>query len=80
MQEVVDVFFDQLKNLFQKSGLANTPELANQMWNFNTTGFCTAVSLKAVLKRRRTKEVHETAGGSGREYITVLGTYVIWNA
>lgn len=73
MQEVVDVFFDRLENLFQKTGLSDAPDLAHRIWNCDETGFCTAVASKAVLTRRGAKEVHETAGGSGRDYITVLG-------
>ena len=75
MQEVVDVLIYQLKNLLEKTGLAQATDLANRMWNCDETGFCTAVSSKSVLTRRGAKEVHETAGGSGREYITVLGMY-----
>ena len=37
------------------------------------TGFCTAVGSQRVLARRSLREVHETGGGSGRDYITVLG-------
>ena len=44
------------------------------MWNSDEIGFCTAVAYKKVLAKRGSKEVHETAGGSGREYHTVLGT------
>lgn len=74
MQEVVDVFFERLKYLFQKTELVNAPDLANRIWNCDETGFGTAVASKAVLSRRGAKEVHETAGGSGRDFITVLGT------
>jgi len=73
MQEFMDVFLDQVKNLLKKTGLSETPDLASRTWNYDETGFCTAVASKAVLTRRGAKEVHETAGGSGRDYITVLG-------
>lgn len=49
------------------------PDLANRIWNADETGFCTAVANKRVLARRGVREVHETAGGSGRDYHTVLG-------
>ena len=75
--EVVDAFFIRLTNVFDKTGLADAPDLPNSIWNCDETGFCTAVSSKTVLARRGTKEVHETAGGSGREYITVLGMEII---
>ena len=78
-QEVVDIFFRRLKNLFETSGFKDAPDLSNRIWNCDETGFCTAVASKAVLTRRGAKEVHETAGGSGRDYITVLGKcLVLW--
>ena len=72
-QEVVSSFFERLKGLFEKTGLARAPDLANWIWNCDETGFCTAVASKSVLSRRGAKEVHETAGGSGRDFITILG-------
>lgn len=78
-QEVVDAFFGRLKNLFETSGLKDAPDLDKCIWNCDETGFCTAVASQAVLTRRGAKEVHETAGGSGRDYITVLGKcLVLW--
>ena len=72
-------FFRRLKNLFKTSGFKDAPDLNNRIWNCDETGFCTAVASKAVLTRRGAKEVHETAGGSGRDYITVLGKFlVLW--
>ena len=65
--------FKRLKDLFEKTGLIGAPDLANRIWNCDETGFCTAVASRAVLCRRGAREVHETAGGSGRDYITVLG-------
>ena len=62
--EVVDAFFIRLTNFFDKTGLADAPDLPNRIWNCDETGFCTAVSSKTVLARRGTKEVHETTGGS----------------
>ena len=73
MQEVVDTFFERLENLFRKTGLLHAVDVSNRLWNCDETGFCTAVASKAVLARRGAKEIHETAGGSGRDYITVLG-------
>lgn len=49
------------------------PDLASRLWNADETGFCTAMASHRVLARRGAREVHETAGGSGREYVTVLG-------
>ena len=36
-------------------------------------GFCTAVTAKKILAKCGDKNVHETVGGSGRDYITILG-------
>lgn len=49
------------------------PDLASRLWNADETGFCTAMASHRVLARRGAREVHETARGSGREYVTVLG-------
>lgn len=68
------MFFDRVKNLFNKTGLFEAPGLASRIWNCDETEFCTAIASIAVLTRREAREVHETAGGSGRKYITVLGT------
>ena len=51
-------------------GILNKP---SRFWNADVTGFCTAIASRKVLARRGAREVHETAGGSGRDYITVLG-------
>ena len=74
-EEVVSSFFGRLRSLFQKTGLSCklTSNLAQRIWNCDETGFCTAVASKSVLSRRGAKQVHETAGGSGRDFITVLG-------
>lgn len=72
-EEVVSSFFTRVKNLFEKTGLSSAPDLANRIWNCDETGFCTAVASKSVLCRRGAKQVHETAGGSGRDFITLLG-------
>lgn len=73
MQEVVGAFFQRLEDLFRKTNLRDAPDLQNRLWNCDETGFCTAVASRSVLTRRGSKEVHETGGGSGRDYITVLG-------
>lgn len=67
------MFFHRVKNLLNMSRLSDVPDLASRTWNCDETVFCTAVASKAVLTRRGAKQVHETAGGSGRDYITVLG-------
>ena len=50
-----------------------TEELAQRMWNCDETAFATDVASKRILPRRGERNVHETGGGSRREYITVLG-------
>lgn len=58
----------------EQSGLSELPidELRKRIWNCDETGFCTSVVTKKILARRGDKDVHDTLGGSGREYITVL--------
>ena len=51
----------------------DAPDLASRLWNADETGFSLAVSSRCVLARRGSKAIHETAGGTGREYVTVLG-------
>ena len=53
--------------------LDHAPDLASRLWNADETGFSIAVVSRRVLARRGSKIVHETAGGTGREYVTVLG-------
>lgn len=48
-------------------------ERGRRLWNCDETGVCTAVASKKILARRGDKNVHETGGGSGRDYITILG-------
>ena len=47
-------------------------ELGRRIWNCDETGICTAVASRTILARRGQKSIHETGGGSGREYITIL--------
>lgn len=62
-----------MQDFIKENGLEDLPDLASRIWNADETGFCTAVASKRVLARRGAREVHEVAGGSGREYHTVLG-------
>ena len=48
-------------------------ELRKRTWNCDETAFATDTASKKVLSRRGERNVHETGGGSGREYVTVLG-------
>ena len=60
------------------SGLRNMggvgdDEKKKRFWNCDETGFCLTTKSKKVLAKRGDRDVHETVGGSGREYITLLG-------
>ena len=64
-----------MESLFQSSGLIDLPfeELKCRIWNCDKTGFCTASAARKVIAKRGDRDVQETLGGSGRDYITVLG-------
>ena len=72
---VVDAWIDTVGKAFEKYGLIEYcgDELAKRLWNADETGLCLDATSKKVLAWRGTKAVYEVGGGSGREYITVLG-------
>jgi len=72
---VLDEWFQKVQHLFETSGMTkfDQKDIGQRVWNCDETGFCTAVASKLVLTKRGTRAVHEVGGGSGREYITVLG-------
>ena len=47
-------------------------ERGRRIWNCDETGICTAVASRKIITRRGDKDVHETGGVSGRDYITIL--------
>ena len=51
--EVMDEWFQRVKNLFQTSGLIDLPfeELKCRIWNCDETGFCTASAAKKVIAK-----------------------------
>jgi len=69
----------KVQHLFETSKLKefDQKDIGQRVWNCDKTGFCTAVASKLDLAKRGTKTVHEVGGGSGREYITVLGKHCI---
>ena len=71
----INAWILKVKLVVEGAGLGDltTEELAKRMWNCDETAFATDVASKRILARRGEKNVHETGGGSGREYITVLG-------
>ena len=73
--EVMDSWFTRVHDVYEVSGLNSLPacELQKYIWNCDETGFCTATTLKTILAKCGEKDVHETLGGSGRDYITILG-------
>ena len=73
MVQVLDHWFQTLREFLQKVDLLEKTDLSSCLWNDDETGFCTAVASTRVLATRGAKDVHETAGGSGKDYITVLG-------
>ena len=71
----INAWISKVKSVIEEAGLKDltTEELAKRMWNCDETAFATDVASKKILAKRGEKNVHETGGGSGREYITVLG-------
>ena len=55
----------------------NSKAITERLWNCDEIEFCTAVASKQVLAKKGTKAVYDVGGGSGREYITVLGKPII---
>lgn len=71
--QIIDDWFKKLRLFLEENNMPNLPDLSSRLWNADETGFCTAVAARRVLARKGSREVHETAGGSGRDYVTVLG-------
>ena len=71
-KEIIGAWFDEVNAMLTKAGLdPEDPTIATRLWNCDETAFCTSVSSKKLIARRGMKVVHEIAGGSGRQYITV---------
>ena len=73
-EDVLDEWFEKVINVIEKTGLNELPadELKKRLWNCDETGFCLSATSKHIISKRGEKEVQETVGGSGREYITLL--------
>lgn len=65
----MDAWFTKVDSFYKENHLFDAP---SRLWNADETGFCTSMASRSVLARREAKDVHETSGGSGREYYTVL--------
>ena len=74
-EAAVSSWIDKVTALVTGAGLADLSEeeLGKRMWNCDETAFATDTASKKVLSRRGERNIHETGGGSGREYVTVLG-------
>lgn len=70
-ETVVDAWIAKVSHMVTEAGIGE--ELESRAWNCDETAFATDVASKRVLARRGERNVHETGGGSGRDYITVLG-------
>lgn len=71
-KEIITAWFDKVNDVITKADLNfKDPAIATRLWNCDETAFCTSVSSKKLIACRRMKAVHEIAGGSGRQYITV---------
>lgn len=71
---MINDWFEKFENFLSERNIREAPDLSSRLWNSDETGFCTSVACTKVLAKRGSREVHETSGGSGREYYTVLGT------
>ena len=61
-------------SVLKEIGLADLSQyvLEQHIWNCDDTGFCTAQASKKVIAKRGKRDVHDTMGGIGREFFTVL--------
>lgn len=71
--QVINSWFQKLETFLKEIDIREAPDLSSRLWNADETGFCTSMASHRVLARKGSKEVHETSGGSGRDYFTVLG-------
>ncbi len=70
---MINEWFDKLETFLKEIYIYDAPDLSSRLWNADETGFCTSMASHRVLAKKESKEVHETSGGSGRDYFTVLG-------
>ena len=69
---MIKAWFTKVKAFLEELNILHAPDLVSRLWNADETGFCTSVASGRVLARKGARDVHETSGGSGREYFTVL--------
>ena len=70
--QVLDEWFQKINKLLEGTSLQDV-DLQQHMWNCDESGFCTSSTSMKIIAKRGDRNVQETVGGSGREYITILG-------
>ena len=70
--QVIYSWLTKVEAFLQQLNILDAPDLAARMWNADETGFCTSMAACKVLAKKGSRQVHETSGGSGRDYYTVL--------
>ena len=70
--KVINSWFAKMEVFLRECNVLDMPDLSSRLWNADETAFCTAVASPKVLARRGSRCVYKTAGGSGRDYITVI--------
>jgi heterodisulfide reductase subunit C len=58
-------YFGKVEKLLEDLHIKDAEDLDKRLWNCDECGMCTAVASTAILARRGSKWVHETAGGLG---------------
>ena len=78
--QVFDEWFKKVEKLLEVPGLKDlsADDLKHQIWNCDESGFCTSTASRKILAKRGDRCVHQTVGGSGREFITILGADGTW--
>ena len=69
---MIDDWFKKVEAFLKEINLS--PDISSRLWNTDETGFCTSAASSLVLARKGSRNVHETSGGRGREFFTVLAT------
>lgn len=72
-EDIIKVFFERVETMFREAGLLHSDGLDERLWNCDETGLCNAITSGKVLAQKGSRWVHDTAGGSGRSFITVHG-------
>ena len=68
----MDQWFNRVESYLKSINLLDSADISSRLWNADEIGFCTGASSSLVLARKGSRTVHETCGGSGQEFYTVL--------